>query len=187
MAEVLQHLMSVNDVKGSGGKLPARARLPLMSVTISHIPLSDQRLGRRNRGRRCVDARDDAVGQPVGEIDRDGSWANPDIEQPVVGVSAEAGRYAAEFAAVRHRCDRRTESMVTVRIDLAGRVRHQESVSARQEGWSSGSGAGVMRKEFRMDVLHVDCDTCAAQRRGLQRLRRQRAARCIRRSGRSGP
>jgi hypothetical protein len=28
---------------------------------------------------------------------------------------------------------------------------------------SAGSGAGVMRKEFRMDVLHVDCDTCAAR------------------------
>ena len=28
---------------------------------------------------------------------------------------------------------------------------------------SPGSGAGVMRKEFRMDVLHVDCDSCAAR------------------------
>ena len=27
----------------------------------------------------------------------------------------------------------------------------------------AGSGAGVMRKEFRMDVLHVDCDSCAAR------------------------
>ncbi len=27
----------------------------------------------------------------------------------------------------------------------------------------AGPGAGVMWKEFRMDVLHVDCDTCAAR------------------------
>ena len=54
--------------------------------------------------------------------------------------------------------------MVSMRVDLARRVRHEESVSALRDGTTSGVSCG--RKDgMSMDVLHVDCDTCVA--RGL--------------------
>jgi hypothetical protein len=54
------------------------------------------------RGGRGVDAHDEAIAQPFGEIDGDGPWANADVKQSGAGFQP-GRRYAAEFVAVRHR------------------------------------------------------------------------------------
>ena len=65
-------------------------------------------LCRRHCGRCGVDADNRALRQPSGEVDGDGSRTDADV-QHAVGRLQPWSRYAAEFSAVRQRCDRRTE------------------------------------------------------------------------------
>ena len=109
IAEVLQHLMSVNDVKGSGGELQL--------VDISQLTAVTFRTARSATSAWVAATAAGAASMPttVPSVSRSAKSivmvpGPTPISSSRSSDFSQGSRYAAEFAAVRHRCDRRTES-----------------------------------------------------------------------------
>jgi hypothetical protein len=158
ICEVLHQLMGVHDVERAVRESQL-VDVPDQQPDISHASAGGQCLRRRHGGRCGINAHHPALGQPSGEIEGDGSGADADVQESVSTVQPRQQirrRVPGGPPTVRSQ-DR---VVVSMRIDLARRVRHEESVSAPRDGTTSGASCG--RNEY----------GCAA--RGLRHLRRQR-------------